>query len=224
MANQAYLSIWLKEFREENMLEQFRDFLGTVPFSEKQPGFTHLEIRAVDSTETPVYEQDLRSFPLDADGIIELAKDYVHDDCSCDVRSHWDLWVFEGEPLTSQKLPQALSLLCNGEAYDDGFWKDNGHLEVSFGFEHLFTGHGGVLGIRQIARPAPQNQEERDFLESMAKPANLLLYQEKTRENIKALFDWVQRIEKAATVERARLWSEGEDNFEARLEEILAAR
>jgi hypothetical protein len=224
MANQAYLSIWLKEFTEENMLERFGDFLGTVPFSAKQPGFTHLEIRAVDSTETPVYEQDLRSFPLDAAGILELAKDYVHDDCSCDVRSHWDLWVFEGEPLASQQAPQSIELLCNGEAYDDGFWKDNGHLEVSFGFEHLFTGHGGVLGIRQIARPASQNQEERDFLESMAKPANLLLYQEKTRENIKALFDWVRRIEKALPVAKLRLWSEGEENFEARLEEILAAR
>ena len=88
MANQAYLSIWLKELTEESMLAQFAEFLGTVPFSAKQPGFTHLEIRAVDSTETPVYEQDLRSFPLDAAGIIELAKDYVHDDCSCNVRSH----------------------------------------------------------------------------------------------------------------------------------------
>jgi hypothetical protein len=81
-----------------------------------------------------------------------------------------------------------------------------------------------VLGIRQIARPAPQNQEESDFLESMAKPANLLLYKEKTRENIKALFDWVRRMEKALPIERLRLWSEGEENFEARLEEILAAR
>jgi hypothetical protein len=81
-----------------------------------------------------------------------------------------------------------------------------------------------VLGIRQIARPAPQNQEEHDFLESMAKPANLLLYQEKTRENIKALFDWVRRIELALPVSKLRLWSEGEENFEARLEEILAAR
>ena len=58
----------------------------------------------------------------------------------------------------------------------------------------------------------------------MAKPANLLLYREKTRENIKALFDWVRRIEQALPVERLRLWSEGEENFEARLEEILAAR
>jgi hypothetical protein len=224
MANQAYLSIWLKEFPEELLLERFREFLDTVPFSATQPGFTHVEIRAVDSTETPVYEQDLRSFPLDAAGIVELAQNYVHDDCSCSVRSHWDLWVFEGEPLAAQQVPQALELLCNGEHYDEGFWKDNGHLEVSFGFEHLFTGHGGVLGIRQIARAAPQNQEERDFLESMAKPANLLLYKEKTRENIKALFDWVRRIEKALPVAQLRLWSEGEENFEARLEEILAAR
>jgi hypothetical protein len=224
MANQAYLSIWLKDFSEATMIQQFGNFLGTVPFSAKQPGFTHLEIRALDSTETPVFEQDLRSFPLDAPSIIEMAKDYVHDDCSVSVRSHWDLWVYEGEVPSWQQVPQAVELLCNGEAYDDGFWKDNGHCEVNFGFEHLFTGHGGVLGIRQIARPAPQSQEERDFLESMAKPANLLMYQEKTRENIKSLFEWVRRIEKALPVAQLRLWSEGEENFEARLEEILAAR
>jgi hypothetical protein len=34
----------------------------------------------------------------------------------------------------------------------------------------------------------------------------------------------VRRIEKASTVARVKLWSEGEENFEARLEEILAAR
>jgi hypothetical protein len=49
-------------------------------------------------------------------------------------------------------------------------------------------------------------------------------YQEKTRENVRKLFDWVRRIEKAVSVEHIRLWSEGEENFEARLEEILAAR
>ncbi|MFZ3216241.1 MAG: hypothetical protein WA192_09300 [Candidatus Acidiferrales bacterium] len=224
MANQAYLSIWVKNFSADTMLEQFGNFLGTVPFSAKQPGFTHLEIRAVDSTETPVFEQDLRAFPLDAAGVIELAKDYLHDDCSCAAGSRWDLWVYEGEPPSWQQSAQALELLCHGEAYDDGFWKENGHFEVNFGFEHLFTGHGGLLGFRQVARPAPQSQEERDFLESMSKPANLLEYQEKTRENIKSLFAWVRRIEAALPVAQLRLWSEGEENFEARLEEILATR
>jgi hypothetical protein len=49
-------------------------------------------------------------------------------------------------------------------------------------------------------------------------------YHEKTRENVRKLLDWVRRIEKAVAVEHLRLWSEGEENFEARLEEILAAR
>ena len=49
-------------------------------------------------------------------------------------------------------------------------------------------------------------------------------YQEKTRENIRTLLDWVRKIEKAGPVDRIRLWSEGEENFEARLEDILVAR
>lgn len=224
MSNQAHLSIWLKDFPEESMLERFGDFLAMVPFSARQPGFTHLEIRAVDSTETPVFEQDLRSMPLDAPSIIELAKDYLHSDSSYAVRAYWDLWVFEADPSRWQQLPQPVELVCHGEDYDNGFWKENGHFEVNFGFEHFFTGHGGLLGIRQIARPAPQGAEEANFLESMSKPQNLQMYQEKTRENIQRLFAWVRSIEDALPVDRLRLWSEGEENFEARLEEILAAR
>jgi hypothetical protein len=34
----------------------------------------------------------------------------------------------------------------------------------------------------------------------------------------------VRKIEDALPVAKLRLWSEGEENFEARLEEILAAR
>jgi hypothetical protein len=97
MSNQAYLSVWLKDFPEEPMLERFGVFLATVPFSAQQPGFTHLEIHAVDPTETPVFEQDLRSMPLDAPSIIELAKDYLHSDSSYAVRAYWDLWVYEAD-------------------------------------------------------------------------------------------------------------------------------
>jgi hypothetical protein len=224
MPNQAYLSIWLKEFPEEEMLTRFGDFLATVPFSATKPGFTHLEIQALDATETPVFEQDLRSLPLDAPSIVALSKEYLNSDSSYAVRAYWDLWVFEGDPPRWQQLPQPLELRCNGENYDDGFWKENGCCEVNFGFEHLFTGHGGLLGIRRIARPAPQSPEEANFLESMSQPGNLQMYQEKTRENIKSLFAWVRRIENALPIDQLRLWSEGEENLEARLEEILAAR
>jgi hypothetical protein len=224
MANQAYLNIWLKDFPESLMLENLEKFLATVPFSAQRQGFTHLEIRAIEPSESPVFEQDLRAMPLDAPSIVELSKDHLNADSRYAVRANWDLWVFEGDPAKWQQSPQPIELVCNGELYDDGLWKEEGHFEVNFGFEHLFTGHGGLLGIRQIARPAPQHPEEAQFLESMSKPTNLQIYQEKTRENIKSLFGWVRKMEDALPVAKLKLWSEGEENFEARLEEILAAR
>jgi hypothetical protein len=178
----------------------------------------------VDFAETPVLEQDMRAVPLDPAGIIEMAKDHLHSDCALEVRADSDLWVFEGEPGRWQHLPQPLELSCYGEDFADGFWRENGHLGANLGFEHLFTGHAGLLGFHQSAPALPESPEEARFLASMGQPGNLQMYKDKTRENIRKLFDWVRQIEKGVPVERIRLWSEGEENFEARLEEILAAR
>jgi len=49
-------------------------------------------------------------------------------------------------------------------------------------------------------------------------------YHAKTRENIQQLFHWVEAIEAALPVERSELSSEGEENFESRLDAILARR
>ena len=97
-------------------------------------------------------------------------------------------------------------------------------LQAILGFEHFFTGHAGLLGFRHGSARAAESPEEARFLEAMAWPENLEKYQEKTRDNIRRLFDWVQAIERAIPEGRIRLWSEGEENFEARLEEILATR
>jgi hypothetical protein len=224
MSNQAYLNVWFKDFPEERILERFGEFLATIPFSATKPGFTHLVIRAVDFTETPILEQDLRSVPHDAAGILEIAKDHLNGDCAYEVRADWDLWVFEGEPGRWQYLPQPVGLACYGEEFDNSYWQENGHLEANLGFEHLFTGHAGLLGFRQAGAATPQSAEEARFFESMERPENLQIYRDKTRENIRKLFAWVRQIEQALPATRIRLWSEGEENFEARLEEILAAR
>jgi hypothetical protein len=224
MANQAYLGVWCKDFSEERMLEQFGAFLASVPFSASKPGFTSLTIRAVDGSEPPILEDDLRSAPLDSAGIIEIIGEQVYSDSSYEVRSNWDLWEFDAGAAKWVSGPHGLEILCHGEDYDDGFWRENGHLEIDLGFEHLFTGHAGLLGIRQAGKRLAESPEEARFLEAMAWPENLQAYHEKTRENIRKLLDWVRRIEKAVPIERVRLWSEGEENFEARMEEILAVR
>jgi hypothetical protein len=224
MANHSYLNVWLHSMPEEQILERFGAFLATVPFSAIRPGFTHLTIRAVDTIESPVLEMDLRSTPLDAMGIVELSGDQLHGDTSYEVAGAWDLSVFDAANGKSALEPQLLQITCRGEEFDSEFWRENGHFEVNLGFEHLFTGHAGLLGLRPGPKSAPQSPEESRFLEAMAWPENLEKYQRQTRENIRKLLDWVRRIESDLPVEKTRLWSEGEENFEARLDEIVAAR
>jgi hypothetical protein len=223
MANQAYLNVWCTDFPEDRIIERFSAFLQTVPFSATHPGFTSLTIRAVDATEQPIMEQDLRALPLDAAGVIEIARDHVHGDCSFETSGYWDLAMFDAGNGKSKIEPQPLEILCRGEDYDDAVWRQNGHFEVNLGFEHLFTGHARVLGIRRGPSAPAESPEEARFLEAMAWPDNLEKYRENTRENIRKLLEWLRRIEGAIPVERVQLWSEGEDNFEARLEEIAAA-
>jgi hypothetical protein len=223
MANQAYLSVLCKNFPEEKILERFGAFLATVPFSVKKPGFMSIVIRAVDATETPVLEEDFRAAPLDANGIVSIAAEQLHSDCSYETSCFWDLSSFDATSGKSQAEPEPLEIFCRGEEFDGELWRERGHLEVNLGFEHFFTGHAGLLGIRGT-KELPQSPEEARFLEAMAWPENLAKYQAKTRENIRKLLDWARQIENAVPVERAWLWSEGEENFEARLEEIVAAR
>ncbi len=224
MANRAYVSIWSKSFSAATMLQQFGQLLETVPFSPAEPGFTELVIRDVDPAETSLIERDLRIQPLLAAAVVELAREHMHADSAYEVQTHWDLWVYDVSEASWQKGPQRLTITCHGEEYDGGVYADAGHFQADIGFEHLFTGHAGLLGSRADAVARPQHPAEAEFLAVMARPENLREYHQKTRENIQELMGWMQAVEQALPVERYRLWSEGEENFEARLDEILAVR
>jgi hypothetical protein len=224
MANRAYVSIWSKNFSEATMLEQFGRLLEAVPFSAARPGFNELVIRPVDSAETPVVERDLRSHPLDAASVINLAREYLHADSAYEVQAHWDLWVYDSTSGHWRQRTERLEITCHGEEYDAGVCAQTGHFQADVGFEHLFTGHAGLLGAHASRAAAPQHPAEAEFLAVMTRPENLREYHQRTRENIQKLMDWLRSVEQALPVEHSRLWSEGEENFEARLDEILAVR
>jgi hypothetical protein len=224
MSNQAYLSVWCRDFPEDQIVNRLDMFLATVPYSVKRPGIDRVIVRAIDASESPVLEQDFRSLPLDPAGAIEIVRGHVHSDCSYGMHCHWDLAVFDSATAKSTIEPQPVEILCHGEDYDNEFWRENGHFQACLGFEHLFTGHAGLLGPGARADAPAASREEAQFLEAMAWPENIEGYQEKTRGNIRKLLEWTNRIAKAVPVERLQLWSEGEEDFEARLDEILAAR
>jgi len=224
MANRAYVSIWCKDFSEATLLELWGAFLSSVPVSATKPGFAELVIRAVSPSESPIFEQDLRSRALAPIEMVELAAEQVHADCSYETVAYWDLWTLAPNATRWQLQPQRIELFCNGEEFDDGIWRELGHLHADIGFEHFFTGHARLLGSHNQPVAPPHHPDEESFIAMMAKPENLRQYHEKTRENIRKLFQWMQQVESILPVERSRFWSEGEENFEARMEEILAVR
>ena len=131
-----------------------------------------------------------------------------------------------GNAEVASKTRSRSSLLATAKDYEDGIAATTGHFSADLGFEYFFTGHAGLLAPGAASNPFDSSDHplEHTFRQWMAVPANLKEYHAKTRENIQQLFSWVEGVQRALPVERSELWSEGEENFEARLDAILARR
>ena len=226
MANRAYLRVWTREFSEKPMIAEFARVLTTAPLSESEGRFQRLTVQAVDAAETPVAEWDLKDGTFGPAEVAALAAQHLNEDTAFIVEAQWDLWSFDIDTLKWKQGPEPLVLICQGKAYDEGVATTAGHLSADLGFEHLFTGHAGLLApdCSRSAFESSDHPIEKTFRNWMASSENLKQYHQKTRENIKKLFGWVEAVEAALPVERGELWSEGEENFEARLDAILAQR
>ena len=227
MANHAYLRVWTRDFSLETMIAEFARFLTTAPLSTSPNAFEELIVQAVDPSETPIAEWDLRPLNAGPPEVAAIAAQHLNSDTAYIVSARWDLWGFDIESLKWHRKPEPLILTCHGLDFDDGVAATAGRFQADLGFEHFFTGHGRMLPPVAASNPfnsSEQHPVEHTFRQWMASSNNLKEYHDKTRENIQQLFDWVEAIERAVPAERTELWSEGEENMEARLDAILAQR
>jgi len=226
MANRAYLRVWTRDFSETTMIAEFARFMTTAPLAESRQFFNELIVQAVDPTEAPVAEWDVHDGTYGAAEIAALAAQHLNADTSYIVHARWDLWTFDTDSLKWKRGPQPLILTCNGPDYDNGAGTTEGHFTADLGFEHLFTGHAGILAPGAASNPFASSDHpiEKTFRNWMSVEANRREYAGKTRENIQQLMNWVDAVSRAVPVDRSELWSEGEENFEARLDAILALR
>ena len=226
MANRAYLRVWTRDISETALIAQFARFLATVPLSASEPEFKELVAQPIDATETPLAEWDLKGQGYGAPEVAALAAQHLSTDSAYIAKAKWDLWSFDIESLKWMHKPEPLVLTCHGPEYDGGVATSEGHFIADLGFEHFFTGHGGLLAPGSASNPFESSDHplEHTFRQWMSTPGNLKEYHAKTRANIQQLFSWVESIERALPVERSQMWSEGEQNFEARLDAILAQR
>jgi len=221
MANRAYASFWTRKYSEDFMLERFEHFLESLPLTSKDSNFLSLTVRAISPAETPVAEHDFRGLSAKPADVIAPAREHLSADCAFEVEASWRLWSWEADHSRWSRQPERLLLTCQGPEYDDGAADASGHFLIDAGLEHLYTGHGGLLGSR-VPPALTGDPTESEFLTLMSEEQNLREYHEKTRENIQQLMNWVQNVERALPIERLALWSEGEENLEARLDDILA--
>jgi hypothetical protein len=224
MANRAYVSAWAKDYSEATQHERLQNLLATVPFSASWPGFTGLVVRALEPAEAPIREWDLRAQMIGSAEIIELMREPQGPDIAYEIRALWDLWIYDLDSGRWQSKPQELQIDCYGSEYDGGIAEREGDFLIDIGFEHLFTGHAGMLGANPGPKAPAAHLEEARFLASMASPERLREYHQRTRENIQILLHWLRDAETSVPLERYKLWSEGEENFESRVDEILAVR
>lgn len=223
MTDRAYASFWTREYSDDIMLDRFERWLETVPRSVQKPGFAGLTIRAVEPSEAPILEHDFRAAKADAADVIAIAREHRNADCSYDVEAYWDLWQPDLQAGQWQRAPQRLVLVCQGAEYDGGVAAESGQFLADLGFEHLYTGYAALLRAR-AGQAEPADPAETEFLARMTSEDRLREYYDKTRQNIQQLLDWTRAVERALPLERTLLWSEGEENLEARLDEILAVR
>jgi hypothetical protein len=226
MANRAYLRVWTRDFSQTTLIAQFARFLTTAPLSAPERAFKELVVQPIDATELSLAEWDLKDLGYGAAEVAALAAQHIDMDSAYIVSAKWDLWSFDVETLKWMNKPEPLTLTCHGPEYDGGLAASEGHFTADLGFEHFFTGHGGLLAPGAASNPFESSDHplEHTFRQWMSVPANLKEYHAKTRSNIQQLFSWAEAIEQALPVERSKLWSEGEKNFEARLDAILGQR
>jgi len=131
MADQLYLSYWLRGFGGLNMLRQFEKMLRTFPHSRLSRRGPMLEVRATSFREPSLLEQ---AYPEGADAgvILDDARHFQNPDCAYVVGAEWDLWQFESD---WRLAPSPVQLICFGPEFEN---HEGDNLRIQFGIDTQF--------------------------------------------------------------------------------------
>jgi hypothetical protein len=211
MADQLFLSYWLRNYTESTMLRNYEKLLRLFPFSvlTRQP--STFKVMAVDANE-PVVAEIPYLPPVPMDAVLAVAKDFQNPDSSYRLEAWWDLWQYDGE---WRLAPARVALCCFGPEFNQSPSGIAGPLQptptpvIAFPRPEEDMAIGCALeiefGIDANFLPQPDLPDSPRMIES----------------NIKSLLKLVHDLDDAMPVETRRLWSESGENFAEKLHQAL---
>jgi len=189
VSDPLYLSLWFPDFSSPEMLPHAFAVLQQFPFSKQRPGISYFALHPVSWNEATVLE---RRFPggVDPGQATLMAAELVHDDYAYVFEAYWDLWT--PEPLTENWVlePAVVRFVVQGEQFDEGSFRENGHIEVDFGLDSYF-----------LQPETSLNEQTRA----------------KIRDNVAKLVEFSTNVEKNSGASARLLWSESEESLAQKL-------
>src|SRR6266436_3144218 len=131
MADQLYLSYWLRNHTGQNMLRHYETALKLFPFSLLAQNPSTFKVIPLDYAEPAVLEIALPA-PVNLEDVLTAAKEFQNADACYRLETWWDLWQFETD---WQLTPSRVTLCCYGPDYRH---EDDDHLGIEFGLDAQF--------------------------------------------------------------------------------------
>ncbi len=193
MADNVYLNLWFPTFHAGEMLPRALTVLRQFPFSKTLPGVGSLAVSALSWSEPLVCEQtfDERTDPERA---LLLAGEFLHDDNAYEFETAWDLWTPREQYDTWAEEPHPVRFIVHGTRFEEGVYRENGHIQVDFG------------------RDTPFLYEDLELTE---------IGQQRVQANLHKLVNFTAAVEKNCGISGRVLWSESEENLARKLMERL---
>ena len=177
MSDPLFLSLWFPDFSAPEMLPHAFAVLQQFSFSAQRPGVTYFALHPVSWNEATVLE---RRFPAGIDP----------DDYAYVFEAHWDLWTPDESTANWVLEPATVKFIVQGEEFDEGAYRQTGHIEVDFGPDSYFLQPETSLNDQTRA---------------------------KTRDNVAKLVEFSTNVEKNSGASARLLWSESEESLAQKL-------
>jgi hypothetical protein len=189
MADPLYLSLWFPSFAPIEMMPRALSVLGQFPFSVQRPGISYLAITPVSWGEPTVLER--RFHPgLDTEQAIAITNEFLQPDYAYSFETSWDLFAESENSSEIELAPQTVKIIVHGSEFEDGIYKQAGHIQVDFGLDTPFL------------------YEDMDLT-----TAN----ENRIKANVQKLIAFTHAVEKNCGISGRVLWSESDENLAQKL-------